>query len=65
MISMPYKIMTLVTWKNTKQINNIRSWLTVNIGEPYVFWMTDYYDGHVYVKFKQENDALLFALRWL
>lgn len=60
---MPYKIITRHSW--LREINNIRSWLYENIGEPYSDWMTEWEDdGMVCVKFVREADAIAFALRW-
>lgn len=61
---MSYKIITRHSWM--QEINNIRSWLYENIGEPYCDWMTEWVDdGRVCVKFVREADAIVFVLRWL
>lgn len=60
---MPYKIITRHTWM--QKLNNIRSWLYKNIGEPYWDWVTEWADDDkVCVKFAKKQDAVLFALRW-
>jgi hypothetical protein len=49
---------------------DLRHWLRLHVGEPYLNWTTtpfvdDIQDGYIIaVKLKREQDAVLVALRW-
>jgi len=62
MINFKYKVFTNYSYWNRPFV---RKWLDENIGKPYADWVTDYYSGNLVVKFKNEEDAVLFALKWL
>lgn len=65
MLNLPFRVKTNHDWYvQNQEIIDMRKWLKENIGEPYKFWATDSVDLKLCVKFKNEKDAILFALRW-
>lgn len=66
----PFKIKTKFTWgTSAEEFAEMREWLLNNIGEPKVDWMLGYdsppNQDSMYIQFIKEEDAILFALKWL
>jgi hypothetical protein len=61
MLDFKYKVCTNYSYWSC----DISKWLVENIGKLYAEWITDYYNGNLVIKFKNEEDAVLFALKWL
>jgi hypothetical protein len=64
-----YQIKTRVSDSDWASEHELRHWLRLHIGEPYLDWVTGpliaYSGGYsVAVKLKREEDAVMVALRW-
>jgi hypothetical protein len=47
------------------KLNEIRAWLTENVGEPYNDWVTGLgRNDCLEVRFTRESDAVWFIMRW-
>lgn len=62
-MKLSYKVSTNYPW-NSPKLKEIKYWLNVNVSPPYKMWITCYEGGLLQIKFLNEKDAILFALRW-
>lgn len=65
----PYIVQTQCPWTTNDQymekLNEVRAWLTEQVGEPYNDWVTALGDEDcLQIRFARESDAAWFALKW-